>query len=67
MITSWPLRQPPAARGAIADAARAAGVAVQEIGRVEPGAQGVDLIDPGGGSGDKGRPARIHPFLSGRR
>ena len=38
---------PPAARSAVAEAARAAGVAVSEIGRVEPGA-GVALLDEAG-------------------
>jgi thiamine-monophosphate kinase len=38
---------PPVARAAVADAARAAGVAVSEIGRVEPG-MGLALIDEGG-------------------
>ena len=49
----------PAARGAIADAARAAGVAVQEIGRVEPGA-GVDLIDEAGRAVAVDRPGFTH-------
>jgi thiamine-monophosphate kinase len=49
----------PAARSAVADAARAAGVAVQEIGRVEAGA-GVELIDEAGRAVAVDRPGFTH-------
>jgi len=49
----------PTARSAIADAARAAGVPVKEIGRVEPGA-GVELIDEGGRAIEVDRPGFTH-------
>jgi thiamine-monophosphate kinase len=50
---------PPAVRAAVADAARASGVAVSEIGRVEPGA-GVGLIDEAGRAIAVDRPGFIH-------
>jgi thiamine-monophosphate kinase len=49
----------PAARFAIADVARAAGVPVKEIGRVEAGS-GVELIDEGGRAIGVNRPGFTH-------
>src|SRR5882672_5109177 len=49
----------PAGRAAVADAARAAGVVVQEIGRVEAGA-GVELIDEAGRAITVDRPGFTH-------
>jgi len=50
---------PPSARAAVMDAARAAGVAVQEIGRVQPGA-GVELVGEGGRAIAVDRPGFTH-------